>query len=172
MVEGVLSGTAELQQAHAGSRGYVWTLSVVQLVAGAGAVGLVRPWSERIRGTAVPRWLPICVAGLGGCIVTALFTVSMPLSVLAGARPDQGLLHGEALVVMVLAYAPLILWGPLQLAGVAAFAARRTLPSIDPAATPTTTGGAGASPTSPLGRGHEATIRRRDSTRRRHRSGR
>src|SRR5699024_9804468 len=125
MIEGMLPGTLTLRQAHAGDHFYVWALSVVQLGAGFLAVGLVRPWGERLRGVTVPRWIPIVFGTLGGCAVTYLFTVSMALGLARGDRPDQGLVHGGALLVMVLCYAPIFLWGPLELAAVGAYAVRR-----------------------------------------------
>ena len=127
MIEGMLPGTLALRQAHAGDHFYVWALSVVQLVAGFLAVGLVRPWGERLRGLTVPRWIPIVFGTLGGCAVTYLFTVSMALGLARGDRPDQGLVHGGALLVMVLCYAPIFLWGPLELAAVGAYAVRRVV---------------------------------------------
>lgn len=125
MIQGLLPGTAALRQAHSGDELYVWALSAVQLAAGFLAVGLVRPWGERLLGVAVPRWIPVVFGMLGGCAVTYLFTVSMTLGLIHGDRPDQGLVHDGALLVMVLCYAPIFLWGPLELAAVAAYAIRR-----------------------------------------------
>lgn len=124
MIMGLLPGTTDLRAAHAGEHGYVWALSLVQLATGFLAVGLVRPWGERIRGTAVPRWLPIGAGALGGIAVTYLFTVSILVGLARGARPDQGLVHGAPLLVMLVCYAPTVLWGPLELAAVAGFASR------------------------------------------------
>lgn len=124
MIEELMPGTADLRAAHSGEHGYVWALSVLQLATGFLTVGLVHPWGERVRGIAVPRWLPIGIGTLGGIAVTYLFTISMLLGVASGARPDQGLVHGAALLVMVLCYAPTVLWGPLELTTVAGYAAR------------------------------------------------
>src|SRR5699024_1377150 len=119
MIEGMLPGTLALRQALAGDHFYVWALSVVQLVTGFLAVGLVRPWGERLLGMTVPRWIPVVFGTLGGCAVIYLFNVSITLGLIQGDRPDQGLVHGGALLVMVLCYAPIFLWGPLELAAVA-----------------------------------------------------
>lgn len=122
-----MPGTADLRSAHAADHGYVWALTVVQLATGFLAVGLVRPWGDRVRGVEVPRWLPIGLGALGGVAVTFLFTVSSVVGLAQGHRPDQGLVHGWALVVMVLCYAPTVLWGPLELAAVVAYARRGPL---------------------------------------------
>lgn len=91
-----------------------------------GVVGLVRPWAEQVGPIRVPRWLPVVLGTLGGAAVTYLFTVTMTLQVLGGARPDQGAVHGGALAVMVACYLPLmLLWGPLTLTATAGYARRR-----------------------------------------------
>jgi hypothetical protein len=124
MVEGLVPGTAALRTAHAGDHAYVWGLSLVQVTAGLLTIGLVRTWGERLAGRAVPRWVPIGVGAAGGLAVTWIFTVTMTGQVLGGARPDQGLVHGSALALMVACYAPILAWGPLELATVASYAAR------------------------------------------------
>lgn len=125
MIAGLTPGATELRMAHTGDHAYVWGLSIVQLVTGFLAVGLVRPWGERVRGIAVPRWLPVVLGTLGGLAVTYLFTVSMVVGLAQGQRPDQGLVNGWPLVVMVLCYAPIVLWGPLVLVAVTAYTRRR-----------------------------------------------
>lgn len=127
LIAGVLPGTTELQAVYTSDLGYVWSLSVVQLATGFLAVGLVRPWGERIFGFEIPCWMPVFIGALGGVAVTVLFTVWLPLSLMTGARPDQGLVHDGPLVLMILCYAPITLWGPLELAAVTAYARRRRM---------------------------------------------
>ena len=117
MVEGWLPGTDALRAAELATagRGYVYALSIAQLFFGFLAVGLVRPWGERIAGIAVNRWLVFLLAATGALAVTGLFTVSMPMALLDGQRPDQGLVTGPALWLMSACYAPIVLWGPLLL---------------------------------------------------------
>lgn len=124
MIMGFLPGTADLRMAHAGDELYVWGLSLVQLAAGFLAIGLIRPWGERIGGLKIPHWIPIGFGIIGGCAVTYLFTIASLVGLASGSRPDQGLVHGDALVIMVLCYAPIIFWGPLELVAVFAFIRR------------------------------------------------
>lgn len=124
MIMGLLPGTSDLRAAHAEDQAYVWCLSLVQLTAGFLAVGLVRPWGERIRGRRIPHWIPIAAGVIGGCAVTYLFTIATVVGLAGGSRPDQGLVQGSALVVMVLCYAPTLFWGPLELVAVFAFIRR------------------------------------------------
>lgn len=128
MIQGALPGTAELRASYAGQHGYVWGLSIVQLLAGFATVGLAQPWGERIGRFTIPPWLPIVLGAIGGLIVTYLFTISLTVSLAMGQRPDAGLLQGGALLVMVLAYLPIFFWGPLVLAAVVGYAKRRLAP--------------------------------------------
>ncbi len=130
MIVGLMPGTADLRQFElAGDASlayaYVFTLSIVQLTAGFLTVGLVRPWGERFLGRRVPL-VPVCiVATLGGLAVVWLFNISMVGQLLAGARPDAGLLSGLPLAVMVACYTPILLWGPLELLAVVGYGLRR-----------------------------------------------
>lgn len=130
MILGLMPGTADLRQFElAGdpflAYAYVFTLSIVQVTAGFLTVGLVRPWGERVRGRRVPL-VPVCiVATLGGLAVVWLFNISMVGQLLAGARPDAGLVSGLPLAVMVACYAPILLWGPLELLAVVGYWFRR-----------------------------------------------
>lgn len=130
MIVGLMPGTAELRAYElAGSAAlaysYVFGLSIVQLACGYLTVGLVRPWGRRLWGRAVPV-LPVVIAGaLGGLAVTWLFDIRMVGALLQGRRPDAGLVTGWPLVVMAACYAPILLWGPLELVSVAAYAHRR-----------------------------------------------
>lgn len=124
MIGGLLPGAEALRQAHAGDHAYVWGLSVVQLLTGFAAVGLVRPWGERLGGRRIPPVVPVVVGALGGLAVTYVFTWSMVAGLAAGQRPDQGLMEGAPLAVMVAVYAPIVLWGPLVLAAVVSYGLR------------------------------------------------
>lgn len=124
MLVGALPGTAELRALHADEPGYVVGLSIVQVLCGWLVVGLVRPWGERLAGIDIPRWLPVILGTLGGLLVTWLFTVTLAGQLPGGARPDQYTVHGSALALMVAAYLPILLWGPLTLAAVVGYSRR------------------------------------------------
>lgn len=130
MIVGLMPGTTDLRQFElAGDAplayGYVVTLSVVQLTAGLLTVGLIRPWGERLRGRRVPLAPVLVVATLGGLAVVWLFDISMVGALLSGQRPDAGLVSGVPLAVLVACYAPILLWGPLELAATAGYGLRR-----------------------------------------------
>ena len=120
MIVGLMPGTAELRafelaDDHVAGYAYVFGLSVVQLTASFLTVGLASRWGVELMNRRVPRLPVIMVATLGGVAVTWLFTISMATQVLTGHRPDAGHVHGAAAVVMIACYAPIVLWGPLEL---------------------------------------------------------
>ena len=130
MILGLLPGTEQLRQFELGGDPapnyvYVYVLSVVQLSAGFLTIGLVRPWGERLLGRRVLLAPVLVVATLGGLAVTWLFTITMTTQVLAGHRPDNALVSGIPLAVMVACYAPMLLWGPLELVATAGYWKRR-----------------------------------------------
>src|SRR5699024_9532088 len=118
MIMGLLPGTSDLRAAHAEDRVYVCWLSRAQFTVGFRAIGLVRPWGERIRGRRLPHWIPIAAGVIGGCRVTYLFTIATGVGLACGSRPDQGIVQGSALVEMVLSYDSTLFWGPLELVDV------------------------------------------------------
>lgn len=127
VVWGLLPGSGPLRAdilATSGP-GYVYGLSSVQLVAGFLAVGLVSRWGVELFGRRLNRFVVLGFASLGSLGATLIFTVSMTWQLLSGARPDKGLVTGSALDVMILCYAPILLWGPL-VAVAAVDYARRT----------------------------------------------
>lgn len=128
MIAGMLPGTEALRRLHEGEGGYVLALSITQVLAAILVVGLVRPWGERFAGIDISRWVPVVLGTLGGIVMTWLFTISMVLGLLQGQRPDQGSVHDGALVLMVIAYAPMLLFGPMTLVATAGYALRRTSP--------------------------------------------
>jgi hypothetical protein len=130
MIVGLMPGTKDLRQFElAGDAslayGYVATLSIVQLTAGFLTVGLIRPWGERFLGRRVPLVPVLVVATLGGLAVVWLFDISMVGALVTGRRPDAGLVSGVPLAVMVACYAPILLWGPLELLATAGYGLRR-----------------------------------------------
>lgn len=134
MIVGLLPGTEELRQielAGDASLGYVdvVSLSVVQLTAGFLSVGLVRPWGEKLFGRRIPVAPILIVATLGGLAVVWLFDVSMLGHLMAGQRPDGGLVSGAPLVLMIACYAPILLWGPLELVAAVGYWLRRRAPN-------------------------------------------
>lgn len=127
VVWGWLPGVDALQAdilATAGVR-YVYTLSVVQMVAGFLAIGLVSRWGVELFGHRLNRYAVLALAGLGALGATFLFTLTLTIELLSGARPDKGLVTGSAEVVMFLCYTPIMVWGPL-VAVAAVDYARRT----------------------------------------------
>ena len=133
MIVGLVPGTQELREFEmAGdgvlAYGYVFALSFVQLTTGFLAVGLVRPWGERFLGRRVPRTPVLIVATLGGLAVVWLFDISMAGALLDGERPDANLVSGVPLAVMVACYAPILLWGPLELLATVGYGLRRRRP--------------------------------------------
>lgn len=134
MIVGLLPGTQELRQfelAGDASLGYVYVfgLSVVQLTAGFLTVGLIRPWGEHVLGRRVPLVPVVLLATLGGLAVVWLFNVQMVGGLVAGQRPDTGLVSGVPLAVLVACYAPILLWGPLELLATAGYWRRRRRPT-------------------------------------------
>lgn len=130
MIVGLLPGTQELRQfelAGDASLGYayVFGLSIVQLTAGFLTVGLIRPWGEHVFGRRVPLAPVVLLATLGGLAVVWLFNVQMVGGLVAGQRPDAGLVSGVPLTVLVTCYAPILLWGPLELLATVGYWQRR-----------------------------------------------
>ncbi|WP_433476775.1 hypothetical protein ACQPZP_06765 [Spirillospora sp. CA-142024] len=119
---------------------YVVLLSVVSELLAFTAVGLVSTWGEVfprwvpfLRGRRVPRLLAVVPGALGAIVLTALWTwaavalvigrnlAGRPLAADAPLSPDtwQGALA-------IVAYAPLVAWGPLLAAVTFAYYRRRT----------------------------------------------
>lgn len=130
MIVGLMPGTADLRAFElAGNAAlgyaYVCVLSVVQLGAGYLTLGLIRPWGERFRGRRVPLAPALVAAIAGGLAVVWLFDVSLLSALIAGQRPDEGLVSGGPLWVMIACYLPIFAWGPLELVTTAGYWMRR-----------------------------------------------
>lgn len=120
MIAGLLPGTNALRESFAGDVPYVLALSVVELGAALAVLAVARGTFDPLMHTLrLPRRLPAVVGIAGGAVITWLFSIAMVYSIAGGARPDQGLLSGGALAVMVAAYAPILAWGPLTVASMA-----------------------------------------------------
>ncbi|MCG6494081.1 hypothetical protein [Kitasatospora sp. A2-31] len=119
---------------------YVVLLSVVSEVLAFAAVGLVAPWGEvfprwipGLRGRRVPLVAAVGPAGLGAAILTVvpLYSAVMlanGLTLTGQPLDDAGIplaTHDWRTVVLVVCYAPLLLWGPLLAAVTAAYWRRR-----------------------------------------------
>lgn len=128
MIAGAMPGTEAMRQLHSGEGAYVIGLSVIQVLVAGLVIGLVRPWGERFLGIRIDRRFPVALGSVGGLTMTYLFTIAPVVGMLAGQRPDQGTIHGGALTLMLLAYAPMALFGPLTLAAVVGYAQRRRTP--------------------------------------------
>ena len=106
---------------------YVIVLSVVSELLAFTAVGLVSTWGEVLprwipvlRGRRVPTLAAVVPAALGAVVLTLLWTwvaVSFSLGMRINGRPlgsDSVLSFGDWKgLVAIIAYAPLLLWGPL-----------------------------------------------------------
>lgn len=129
MILGLLPGGDALRGHYlaAGDFGYVMGLSIVQLFFGFLAVGLIRPWGEHLAGYRVPPALGLVLGVCGGLIVTYLFDWGLLPRLLAGGRPDQGLMGtGIHYWVMAAAYSPIFFWGPLTIISSVGYWLRRT----------------------------------------------
>ena len=77
-------------------------------------------------GARPPTLFVVTVATLGALAVTYLFDVAMLGAIIAGDRPDGGLVQGPHLMIMGACYAPIMLWGVFVLATTAGYWRRRT----------------------------------------------
>jgi hypothetical protein len=106
---------------------YVVFLSIASELFAFTAVGMVATWGEVfprwipvLRGRAVPKLVATVPAALGSAVLTLLWTWTA-VTFSLGRRVDGGPLTGNAPLslddwqglVAVVAYAPLLLWGPL-----------------------------------------------------------
>lgn len=137
MIVGLMPGTADLRQFELAGNPtlgytYVFGLSIVQLGAGFLTVGFVRPWGEQFLGRRVPLAPVVAVATLGGLAVVWLFDINMVQALLTGQRPDDGRVSGVPLAVMVASYAPILLWGPLELLATYGYWLQRRRPAPEP----------------------------------------
>ncbi|GAA2808117.1 hypothetical protein RMN57_02960 [Kitasatospora sp. CM 4170] len=137
---------------------YVVLLSVVSEVLAFAAVGLIAPWGEvfprwipGLRGRRVPVAAAVVPAGLGAAVLTVVPLYSAVM--LAGGRTltgqplDAGIplaTHDWRTVVLVVCYAPLLLWGPMLAAVTVGYWRRRRGNPLDAGA---------AVPAAPSGRG-------------------
>ncbi len=110
---------------------YVFGLTLLLLGLSALTLGLVRPWGEvlprwvpLLGGRHVPRLAAMTAAGAGALAVTMLWITAF--FNLESIFVEYGL-EGAARLVVVVSYAPLLLWGPL-LAAITVSYARRTKP--------------------------------------------
>ncbi|MEU1312073.1 hypothetical protein ABZ419_24685 [Streptomyces cinnamoneus] len=95
------------------------------------ALGLVRPWGERVprwipflAGRRIPVWVAVVPATLGSLAATALAWPMFLLTTPAGAGGAEGP-QGMAGFVMNACYFPLLLWGPLVAILTVAYVRRR-----------------------------------------------
>ncbi|GAB3624062.1 hypothetical protein GCM10027418_21460 [Mariniluteicoccus endophyticus] len=134
MVAGLIPGAEALRQetlhptdgsatSGATAVAYVVALSVVQVVTGFLAVGLVRPWGERLAGVRIPRWFPVLAGGLGAAAVTYLFTWNLTHQIVAGVH-DRIPLGAFAKATELACYVPILAWGPLLAVAVVGYALR------------------------------------------------
>ncbi|HEX6514207.1 MAG TPA: hypothetical protein VF049_01425 [Nocardioidaceae bacterium] len=105
---------------------YVVLLSIASEMLAFTAVGLVAGWGEtfprwvpRLRGRRVPLLLAVVPGGLGAVMLT-LLTTWVAVTYALGLRIDGGAAPGWLLsfdtwqgTLAVVAYAPLLMWGPL-----------------------------------------------------------
>jgi hypothetical protein len=128
----ITRGTIDYADAPSGLPGvplalYVILLSIASELLAFTAIGLVARWGEVfprwipvLRGRAVPALVATVPAALGAAVLTVLWT-SIAVSFSLGQRLDGSPLTSNAPLsfddwqglVAVVAYAPLLLWGPL-----------------------------------------------------------
>lgn len=118
---------------------YVVLLSIVSELLAFTAVGLVARWGERVprwipvlRGRRIPTLAAVIPAALGALVLTAIWTAALVCE-LAGVTlqgdptpadfPSQA--GGWKAAYFYVAYAPLLLWGPLLAAVTLAYYRRR-----------------------------------------------
>jgi hypothetical protein len=111
---------AELYAAPGWITPYVIALSLLAEGIALLTIGLVRPWGER-----VPSWVPrvggrtihtalaAVPAGIGAVVLTFINWTSAAMWFGPENNGDPDAPHGFAGLVMALAYAPLLAWGPL-----------------------------------------------------------
>jgi hypothetical protein len=106
---------------------YVVLLSILSELLAFAAIGLVAPWGEvfprwlpALRGRKVPTLAAVVPAALGAAVLTLLETwtaISLSLGLRIDGRPKANnapLSFGDWQgLLAILAYAPLLLWGPL-----------------------------------------------------------
>lgn len=120
MIAGLLPGTDALRTDVSGGAGYVLALSSVQIGAAVAVLALTRgAFGGPTTTLHLPRWTPGVVGVGGGLLITWLFTISLPMELAGGVRPDSGLLVGGAFALMVVAYLPIVAWGPLTVVAAA-----------------------------------------------------
>ncbi|TMR40349.1 hypothetical protein [Actinomadura geliboluensis] len=121
---------------------YVVVLSLVSELVAFTAVGLIARWGEVfprwvpvLRGRRVPTMAAVIPASIGAAVLTVLWTVSV-VNCLVFQKTIQGRplpdgfpihFHSWEGVLGVLAYAPLVAWGPLLAAVTVAYYRRRAL---------------------------------------------
>lgn len=134
MIVGLMPGTQDVRQYELSGDAtvgyvYVFALSLVQLATAFLTVGLVRPWRVHFLGRCV-RLIPVVViATLGGLAVVWPFDITMIYQLMSGKRPDNGLVSGVPLAVLIACYAPILLWGPLELLATFGYWSRRRGPN-------------------------------------------
>lgn len=108
------------------------------------AFGLVQRWGEvmpswvpGLGGKWIPAWLPVVLATIGGIGLTMIWTIGVVYAVVSGATFDHEAQPGLPNTVQQVAYAPMIVWGPLLLSLAVHYRLRRRL--LHPAARDDTT---------------------------------
>lgn len=128
---------AHLYRGSAFGTAYVLGLEALQVGAAAACLALCGSWSERlpswlpwIGGRAIPRWLPIVVGSVGDVLlyviiygVTALFVLRWS-GLAEGFTPTPGMSPAQV-VVLALAYAPMLVWPPALTVALAGYRRRR-----------------------------------------------
>lgn len=111
---------------------YLLGLSVVSELVALSAYALVQRWGEVMppwawpwHGRAVPPWLPVVCGVVGGVVLTAMWTVGIVAVAITGTPFDPQMQPGVATTVQLVAYAPMVVWGPLLLTLSLQYARRR-----------------------------------------------
>lgn len=83
--------------------------------------GLIQRWGEtiphwvpgRLAGRPLPRAVAAVPAALGSLSLIAVWTVGVPVAALTGSTFDADMATGTATTVQLIAYTPMVVWGPL-----------------------------------------------------------
>jgi hypothetical protein len=99
---------------------YLLALCVVSEVLALGSFGLVQrwgelmpPWTLWLSGRRIPRVVPTVIAGVASAMLTIVWTGGVLFAAFTSSTFDERMTAGTATTVQLLAYAPMMLWGPL-----------------------------------------------------------
>lgn len=118
-----------------GGTAYLLFLCVLSEALALLAFGLVSPWGETcprwtgpLAGKPIPCLLAVVPAALGSLALCAIWTIGVPYAAVTGTPFDPAMTTGPAVAVQLVAYAPMVVWGPLLAALTRHYWVRRVSP--------------------------------------------